>query len=920
MKKNKQILAGLAVCSALLLSGCKFGSAEAMMEDAQKSIEKGDRAAAIIQLKNALQKQEMSEARFLLARTLFDSGDIVAADIELKKTEQSDFPKNRLMPLRAKIMLARGDYKGVVDTYADTKLDVAADQSDLTTSVASARMRLDQRDLALATVEKALQQDPNNVRANVLKSRLIQILQGNDASATFIAGLTERSPKILEYWEAKGELMASQRKFDEALAAYRMALTIDARRVSVRLAMVTILLDQSKLPEAQAMLIELRKSAAGRRPNVEFLAAALALERNLLPEANERIQRVLRAMPEDPRVLEMAAKIEARTGSLVEADAHLGKVLSIMPDNARARLLQAQVRLRLGDAAKALATVQPLLDADKPIPEALSLAVEAQSQMGDVRAAEKNLQSLAAQRPNDSRVKVALAMSSIKQGRVEQGIASLRALSSGSDDAYPDLALLNLYGERRDFDKALETLKVLDGKMPGKPVPAMLRGRIDLARGRSDLARQDFEAALKIDANYYPAISALNELDLADKTPAKAVARLQRFLDANPKALRARMAMIRLREQSGVDKKLLADQLSQMVREFPTEAGPRIALIDMQLRRNEPNLARSAAEDAVAAMPNDADVTAQYGRVLALAGQFDRALSMFNKVVVLRPNAPQSYMALAELYAGHREPDNVVKTLNRLLAIEPDYAPAQAMLISTAVGKGNKAEALRVAQSVKGGAISLALAGDVEMAFKSYDAAAAQYRAALTKSPATGAALKLHGALIAAGKPAEAAKVEADWVARNPKDAGFLMGMGDSAVAQNNLPVAEAYFRKALELAPNSTLAMNNLAWVLNQQGKPGALELALKVVKAEPDDGAALDTLAGIYAKAGQYDKAIETQKLALANSPETPVFRLALARYYLASGQKDAAKNELKRLSGLGDKWPQQPEVKKLLATLGA
>ena len=68
------------ITTTLIVMGCTSSSPEKMMASAKDYLEKDDPAAAIIQIKNVLNKNPDSpEARLLLGRALLDSGDPVAA-------------------------------------------------------------------------------------------------------------------------------------------------------------------------------------------------------------------------------------------------------------------------------------------------------------------------------------------------------------------------------------------------------------------------------------------------------------------------------------------------------------------------------------------------------------------------------------------------------------------------------------------------------------------------------------------------------------------------------------------------------------------------------------------------------------------------------------------------------------------------
>jgi Flp pilus assembly protein TadD len=121
-----------------------------------------------------------------------------------------------------------------------------------------------------------------------------------------------------------------------------------------------------------------------------------------------------------------------------------------------------------------------------------------------------------------------------------------------------------------------------------------------------------------------------------------------------------------------------------------------------------------------------------------------------------------------------------------------------------------------------------------------------------------------------------------------------------------------------LQVQPRNALAMNNVAWLLAKQGKSGAVAMAESANALMPERPQLLDTLATALAAEQQVAKAIETQKRALALSPQDPALKLNLARHYLQNGEKPRARAELEDLARLGERFGGQAEVSALLKTL--
>ena len=135
----------------------------------------------------------------------------------------------------------------------------------------------------------------------------------------------------------------------------------------------------------------------------------------------------------------------------------------------------------------------------------------------------------------------------------------------------------------------------------------------------------------------------------------------------------------------------------------------------------------------------------------------------------------------------------------------------------------------------------------------------------------------------------------------------------DSLVANNTLAMllqtqgdsteAAIFYRRTLTLQPDNVIAINNLAWILcDEQGKyKEALELAQRGLRFAPDYVDLIDTRGVLYDKLGQYDKAIQDFNKCLElypdNTPARTTSYLHLAKVVTKLGQKDEAVKSFKR-----------------------
>ncbi len=155
-------------------------------------------------------------------------------------------------------------------------------------------------------------------------------------------------------------------------------------------------------------------------------------------------------------------------------------------------------------------------------------------------------------------------------------------------------------------------------------------------------------------------------------------------------------------------------------------------------------------------------------------------------------------------------------------------------------------------------------------------------------------------ALLHGGSPKRAAAVLETVVRAKPpiKDLDILI--------QANANLAMAYdalgrkkscretYDRVLELDAHNTLAMNNLAYLLAEEGSmlPKALKLAENAVMLEPDNGVFLDTLGWVHYHLGSYDLAREMIERALATGIEEAEIYQHLGQVYEKLGNPDKAK----------------------------
>jgi Tfp pilus assembly protein PilF len=132
----------------------------------------------------------------------------------------------------------------------------------------------------------------------------------------------------------------------------------------------------------------------------------------------------------------------------------------------------------------------------------------------------------------------------------------------------------------------------------------------------------------------------------------------------------------------------------------------------------------------------------------------------------------------------------------------------------------------------------------------------------------------------------------------------LLMSVAVERVTRNDLDEAANLFKRVIQMQPNHTLALNNLATLYAEQ--PAHLveaqeyvERAMKIAGRNP---ALLDTFGTILLRAEKYDEAVVALEESVAGSASDPRYYFHLAAAYDSAGQVDQAREALETALEMG------------------
>ena len=918
--RTPSILAALIL--SIAVTACQNESASDLIRSAREYEAKGDLQAAIIQLKNAVQKQpDNAEARLLLGRASLAAGDAASAEKDLRRALKNGATPDQVDPWLAQAMLETGDPDKVIAEFGQTRLNDPAANAELRARVGEAQLKSRKPAEAAESFAEALKSDPNNLRAQLALVRLTAIGGKLEEAQADVAKVIGQHPKSAEALTLLSELQIAAGNRAEARASLQQAVAAEPAMVQPRFELIGLLIADREFDSAAQQIKDARKL----RPSdlrLTYFEALLAVGRNDFPKARELAQQILKHAPDHVPTLVLAGGVELQEKHFATAESMLQRAVSLSPQHAAARTLLARSYLASGQPSRAVDVMQPLINRGVRIDAAtLMLAGEAYFASGEVKQAAQYFEAAAKSAVQKPLADVRLGHIALAAGDVEGGIRRLEAATQEQGAPIQgDMALIAGYMKKGDTARALAIAQAMVKKDPKNPTAYQILGSVLLARKETGEARTAFTKALELNPQFLPAAAGLARLDLAENKPADARARFESVIAKDPKNDLAYLALADVLSLTKASASDIIAVLKRAVAARPDSVAARVALINAYLQTKDTRAALNEAQEAVAGGSKEPRLLDALGRAQWAAGDTNQAIESFNRLAALEPQSTTALLRLAAVYISRQEMDKAIEALLRAQKIAPADAGVARDLVLAYLTKGQSEDALKQARAFQTAAPKNAagfmLEGDVYMASKQWGPAERAYREALKVEPNSSAvAIKVYGVLSAASKAQDADAWSRRWISAHPEDAAFRAYVAEQALRARDLKSAVAHYQALIAQQPDNVAALNNLAWALGQLGDPKALGYAERALKLAPESPPVLDTIGTLLASRGEAAKGVEYLGRAVALAPKRYDIRLNYAKALLKAGRNEEAAKELQQLQAVSEDFEGKAEIAGLL-----
>jgi len=932
----------LLTCLPALWS-CDRADSDELLARAAERRASGDLRGAVVELKSLLQRDPDNwHARALLGALYLELGAAPAAEKELVRARELGHENLDTFVMLLRARLLAGEYDRVIKDIVASKVRNTQAQGNadvLQVLLGQAKLGTGQVEGAREAFDAASESPTAAGEANAGLA-IIEAMAGNaDQANRYIDLATAASPNHPDVLRTAGDVAFQQGDFETARDRYRQAIESGDHTGQARAGFVHTLLALNDSQRAGNQIKHLAREFGTDHPLVNYLRALTAQQDGDLQTAKTALLAALSKDPGHAPSRLLLGVVHLALSEFEQGRAQLATYVNEHPDNIDARKLLAVSELRLGQTESAIKTLLPALDQEPNNPGVLGMLGNIYLRSGDLDDGMLYLQRAAAQEPASGTLRAQLGVAQMRAGKLDEALAELHSAAADENFSGADVVLVLKYLQLEEFDKAREAVQSLIDKRPESPVGYNLLGLVHARMGRPDEARSAYEKALEIDQNFYSAAMNLARLDLKQGNVEQARARFETIaakdipLAVNAGLVLARMDLLAgdnesararytaLLESHG-DNATVHAELGKILmlsgrrdearaafeRANELDVGalePKLFLVSLYLHGREPQRALAAAREAHRLAPRHAGVLLALGQALRANDLHEEAQETLMRLVKGHPDSGNAHYELALTQIALERWQPARNSLERALELGAPPVAVRTALVRAELGAGKLEQAERLARALvraPGGSREHALLGEVLERAGQPAAAEQSYRAALELDAAyVDASLALARLELAKGRLGDALNTLTSRGAQ-ATDPRLAIAAASVALAQGDTARARTHLDVARRLAPDSGDVMTLEARIEALAGQPSMAVAQLERVReADPRAVEPRIALSRYYLATGDLGKARMRIDEAARLAPENPAVVLQLGEVELAGGKLAQAITTLSKARSL-------------------
>jgi len=908
------LAAAMSACSQPL-------SEQELLNRAQAAFAQGDVRAAIIDTKTALQQQpDNPSARQLLGELYaFQQNPVAAAD-EFERALQSS-TDSELLVLYARSLVAAGRGEQLLELDAEQVFAAVSQHPQYMTALALAQLSSGDIPLAAQTLVSALQTGADDPYVATTYAFYLLLHEGGPQEAhTFLLDTVAQHPEYTEAWSLLADIQQIRGEYAAAETSYAKVVELNPYRLTDRLNLIMMHIEQGQLDSARARLKPLLANNPDH-PGVNFIQGRLLMEAGDDPAALQAFAKTLNVAPRHPGSLYLAAIVNRRQGNLSTALSQLHTYLQVTPNDLNGRLQLSRLHLLMGSLQEAEHIARTILadyDEHRAAMALLAAAMDAQDLHEESIAIHQRIVAL---EPESLAAHMALGSALQQAGNSAASIASYRTahdLDPNSSVVWEHLIQALIVND--DPVGASQEADAYARLYPDSPRPSLYLGGIAFDQDDFATAKQYFEKALALEPGNTVANSGLAALAMADKDLDQARSHYLNALAHHPEDTPSLLNLASIEAARG-DFQAMESNLTTAVQSDTTSLPAHLSLARLKLDEGRSADAAAILMEIRDAHPQEPGLWLLLAEAQLAVGALDAASEAAHRLLRLLPDdqVALTTMARVELLSGQFA--SAETHLRQASAAQPDNSNLQKLLADALMSQGKLDEASATLAALpqdelNDPAVQVAR-GRIALAENNAAEAETFLRSAMDDAPNAMTLLWLSGAITAQGRSDEALGLLSKWLADNPDDVLVRNQLAASYLQLGRESESREQYEEILKIMPDNVLILNNLAWLSRAHDPQRALSYIEKANRLAPDSPHVKDTYAMIQLERNALREALSLSEKALELMPDNTQILYHRAVILGADGQNSEAIQILEKLVNKPD-FAQHDEARSLLDQL--
>ncbi len=491
-----------------------------------------------------------------------------------------------------------------------------------------------------------------------------------------------------------------------------------------------------------------------------------------------------------------------------------------------------------------------------------------------------------------------LLMAEIALERSEYLIAAQEYLRAAEESADPEVARRSTeFAFNYGFDTyALRSAGRWEKLDPENPVIHSYLGRLYFRLNDLDRAYRHYDLALGPEMERVDADFLILAGDLADEgEPRRALRLVERFAEANSGAPGAWLALANTAMQAD-EAEFALKSASRAFDLAPDWDQAQVAVARALLLSGETDAALDLVNGMLEAIPT-LELELEYVRLLAAAGEAVSAIERLDRLALQYGEQPEILRTrgIISLQAGDQ--DTAWRDYSQLLSTGNNVSESFYYLGRIAFERERYAQSARLHARIISGRYlvpaqlsisrAYALLGDPEIGLNHLQQFAELYpKHAIDVMPAEARLL------VSMDRPTEALEVYDRALLYKPDAESLLLGRGSLFESVGQLDEAISDFRRAVDVAPESALALNALGYTLANRTRRyrEAYRYTKRALELDPDNAAIIDSMGWVQYRRGRLPDALKYLERAYGLMPD-PEISAHLGEVLWAHGDLEAA-----------------------------